>query len=75
MKPGARVARIGLLRWPQPLGSLLIALVRYGLLRHTAEFAPRGRDDLAPGGRCVVETPRGVELGVALAVLEREPAG
>lgn len=53
----------------------MIALVRYGLLRHTAEFAPRGRDELAAGTRCVVETPRGVELGVALAVLERDPAG
>lgn len=53
----------------------MIALVRYGLLRHTAEFVPRGRDELAAGERCVVETPRGVELGVALAVLERDPAG
>lgn len=54
-------------------------LVRYGLLAQTAEFAPRSRDPLEVGRSCVVQTPRGVELGRVLALLpggeERPGAG
>lgn len=48
------------------------ALVRYGLLAHTAEFTPRSRDPLEVGRACVVQTPRGVELGRVLALLPGE---
>jgi cell fate regulator YaaT (PSP1 superfamily) len=51
-----------------------VALVRYGLLRHSAEFLPRERDLPSAGEACVVETPRGIELGTTLAVVARDEA-
>ena len=47
-----------------------VALVRYGRLRQLAEFVPEGDIVLEPRAACVVKTPRGVELGTILAVLE-----
>jgi cell fate regulator YaaT (PSP1 superfamily) len=50
---------------------LVHALVRYGRLRHLAEFVPVGE---RPAARrpCVITTPRGVELGQVLAVVDQE---
>lgn len=50
------------------------ALVRYGRLRQLAEFVPSGAGGARPEARraCVVATPRGVELGLVLAVVEAE---
>lgn len=45
------------------------ALIRYGLLRQLAELPPDD-DALLMRGPCVVRTPRGLELGDALAVLD-----
>lgn len=49
-----------------------VALVRYGMLKRIAEFVPR--PDVLPLVRrkCVVRTPRGLEIGRVLAILERE---
>lgn len=47
------------------------ALVRYGRLRHLAEFVPSGERPTARRP-CVITTPRGVELGWVLAVVDGE---
>jgi hypothetical protein len=50
-----------------------VAVVRYGLLRRIAEFAPEPGAPRAPVRMpCVVQTPRGAELGFLLAWVERE---
>ncbi|MBL4848556.1 MAG: hypothetical protein JKY65_23795 [Planctomycetes bacterium] len=49
-----------------------LALVRYGLLSQTAEFEPRAPHALTPGTGCVVETPRGVELGRIVSAVPAE---
>lgn len=52
------------------------ALVRYGRLRQLAEFVPSRpageREALRAGRPCVVATPRGLELGQLLTVVESE---
>lgn len=52
-----------------------LVLVRYGLLGHTAEFVPRAAGPLPVGRACVVETPRGIELGRVLALVPRPAPG
>jgi cell fate regulator YaaT (PSP1 superfamily) len=57
--------------------TLQVGVVRYGRLRRIAEFAPQADAALAPQRDCVVRTPRGLEVGHLLAVVDREraPAG
>ncbi len=52
-----------------------VALVRYGRLRHLAEFVPADGVRPRAGEACVVSTPRGVELGEVVTLLERAPDG
>ena len=42
-----------------------LATIRYGAMRAIGEFVAK-EDDYSKGDRCIIQTPRGIEVGIVL---------